>query len=96
MRIDRMGRPAEVRVEREGRSLIARITNWQGRALDAWPSRLEIADGGGQVRARLEIDDLRAMKRARAPWFALMPPDDARTLTLPDLQRLWSMRGENR
>ncbi|MCE9627435.1 MAG: hypothetical protein K8R56_05925 [Candidatus Eisenbacteria bacterium] len=96
LRVDHDGRPLEVSVARDGRSVGAKVSGWQGRGDDAWPARLELADGGGQLRARLEFTELRAAKRARASWFALSPPDDARTLTLPDLQRLWNTRGEAR
>lgn len=96
MRVDHDGRPAEVTVARESRSVSAKVSGWQGRGIDAWPSRLELSEGAGRLRARLELTDLHAAKRARASWFALMPPDDARTLTLPDLQRLWSSRGDER
>lgn len=93
MRVDREGRPAEVRAERDGRSLAAKVSSWQGRGLEAWPSRLELTEGGGRVRVRLELEDLHAVRRPRASWFALMPPADARTLTLPDLRELLNAGG---
>ncbi len=95
MRVDHDAHPAEVRVERDGRSLTAKVSQWRGRALDAWPGKLELSDGEGRVRARLELEELRSVKRARDSWFALALPDDARTLTFPELQHLWSMRGEH-
>lgn len=96
MHVDRDGRPTDVRVARAGRSVTAKVVGWLGRGPDARPSRLEIADGEGRVRARLELEELRAVKRPRASWFALMPPADARTLTLADLRELWSDMGERR
>jgi len=93
MHVDREGRPRDVRVERDGRSLTARYDAWRGSGPRAWPAKLELEDGAGWVRLRLELEDLRTPKRPRAHWFALTLPDDARPLTLDDVKRVLSRSG---
>jgi hypothetical protein len=54
---------------------------------------VELADGAGWVRARFELEEVRAARHARAAWFALVLPDDARRLELDDVKRVLSTRG---
>ncbi len=86
--LDRTGRPREARVALEGHAVRARYEGWHGGNIDGWPARIELADEAGLVRLRLDLDDLHAVKRARASWFALRLPDDAQRPGLEDLKRI--------
>ena len=93
LRVDREGRPLEVSVARGERTVTARYSSWHGTGPAAWPARVELADGAGWVRARFELEDVRAARRPRPAWFALVLPEDARRLELDDVKRVLSTRG---
>lgn len=96
LRIDRDGRPRDVRVAREAHSVTARYAAWRGRGAGAWPSRIELADGAGWVLVRVELEDLHTSKHPKPAWYALALPDDARRLELDDVKRVLSSRGGSR
>lgn len=86
------GRPRELAVSRAGHEVRVRIQEWQGGAA-GWPRRLELQADSGFVRIRIQTESVRAPKRARANWFALSLPGDARRLELEDLQRVLTAKG---
>ena len=92
MRVDRAGRPRDLDVSDGTRRVTVRYSEWHGAGASALPSRLEFADGGGAVRVRLEIEDLRPLKRAKDAWFALALPDDVRPLGLEDVRRALAVK----
>jgi hypothetical protein len=96
MRVDREGRPREVGVESGGHEVNVRYSTWRGAGTAAWPQRLEVGDDAGWVQLRLDIEDVRAARRARPSWFTLVLPEDARRLELDDLKRVLSSRGAAR
>jgi hypothetical protein len=96
LRLDREGRPREVRVAREARSVTVRYGAWRGGGAGAWPSRVEFSDGAGWVQVRVELEDLRTTKHPKPAWYALALPDDARRLELDDVKRVLSSRSGGR
>ncbi len=93
LRVDRDGRPRDVTVARGERTVTARYAAWRGAGERAWPARIDLADGAGWLKVRFDLEDMRAAKRARAAWFALALPEDARRLELDDVKRVLSSRG---
>ena len=93
LRVGRDGRPREVSVLRGERSVTVRYGAWRGRGPAAWPARIELADGAGWVRVRVEVENLHTTRRAKPAWFALALPEDARRLELDDVKRVLSGRG---
>lgn len=96
LRVNRDGRPLEVRVARAGRTVTARYGAWRGGGISAWPSRVEFSDGAGWVQVRAELHDLHTNKHPKPAWFALALPEDARRLELDDVKRVLSGRGGTR
>ncbi len=96
MRVDRSGRPREVGVSDGTRRMGVRYPEWKGAGSDALPSRLEFEDGDGQVRVRVEIEDLRALKRAKPSWFALSLPEGAQAFGFEELRRALAVKEESR
>src|SRR5262249_15408078 len=78
--LDRAGRPRELKLDRGGLSLVVGYPRWSGAGPGAWPERIELADGAGWVRARLDVEDARRARRARASWFAVALPGDVAPL----------------
>jgi hypothetical protein len=87
LRLDRTGRPREVRLEQTERSIVVGYPQWRGKREKAWPQRIELADGEGWVRARLDVESASHAKRAHDSWFAMSLPDDVTPLELDDLKR---------
>ncbi|MEY4070256.1 MAG: hypothetical protein RL721_870 [Candidatus Eisenbacteria bacterium] len=96
MRVDLRGRPVEARVQRADHVIMLRISEWRGAGDDAHPTRLEIADGDGWVRLRLDLDDLVPRPRPRAQDFALELPAGVRPLEWSDLRALFALGGLSR
>jgi hypothetical protein len=96
LRVGRDGRPRDVRVARGEHTVTARYGAWRGRGPAAWPTRIELSDGAGWVQLRVELENLRARKRAKPAWFALALPEDARRLELDDVKRVLSSRSGSR
>jgi len=96
MRVDRSGRPREVEVSDGTRRMSVRYPEWTGAGSQALPSRLEFADGEGQVRVRVEVEDLRPLKRAKPSWFALSLPEGVRAFGFEELRRALAVREETR
>ena len=86
------GRPTAITFTRDDRSITVRYLAWQGSGDDAWPSRLEVADGAGWVRVRIEQETPRFAASPRNDWFSLDLPPDARRLDLEELRRAISHR----
>jgi len=93
MHVDRHARPTTATVTRGDHTITIRVSAWDGTGAHARPERLEIADGDGWVRLRLDVDDLHPVRHRRASAFALVLPADARTLDWGDLTRLLSLGG---
>ena len=91
--VDRAGRPRELKLERDGRSLLVSYPRWRGAGVSAWPERIDLADGAGWVRARLDVEGARRARRARASWFAVALPAGVAPLELEDLRRVLARRG---
>ncbi len=96
LRVDRNGRPREVRVARGGRAVTARYQAWRGRGAGAWPSRIEFSDGDGWVQVRVDLDELHTTKHPKPAWYALALPNDARRLELDDVKRVLSSHAGSR
>lgn len=96
LRVDPAGRPKELGVSRGEHQVTVRYSAWQGAGSAAWPKRIEVADGAGWVRVRMDLEDVHSIKRVKPAWFRLGIPDDVRPLGLSDLQRVLGLRGANR
>ena len=86
--VDRAGRPRQIQLVRDGRSLVVRYPQWRGAGDGAWPQRIELADGDGWVNARLDMEDTYHAKKSRPSWFAVSLPEDVTPLELEDLKRV--------
>lgn len=96
MRVDRAGRPRDVEVSDGARRMSVRYPEWKGAGGDALPSRLELADGDGAVRVRIEIEDLRPLKRAKSSWFALELPEGVAPFGFEELRRALAVKEGSR
>jgi len=85
--LDRVGRPRQLAVVRDERSLMVGYPQWRGAGLGAWPQRIEFADGDGWVRARVDMESTYRAKHSRDSWFAVSLPQDVTPLELDDLKR---------
>jgi len=92
LRVARDGRPRDITLARGEHSLTARYRSWHGDGVEAWPERIDVADGSGWLRLAFVLDEVRPQKAARPAWFALDLPDDARRLELDDLRRILAKR----
>jgi len=91
--LDRAGRPRQLELARGERSVVVAYPLWRGAGAAAWPARIELADGAGWVRARLDIEDAHRARRARRSWFAMVIPENVAPLELDDLRRVLSSHG---
>jgi len=94
--VDRDGRPRAVSVSRGERRMSVRYGAWHGHGAGAWPGHIELADGDGWLRARIELEDMHAKRHAQPAWFALELPANARRLELDEVKRILSGRGGER
>ena len=88
MRLDRAGRPRELTLTQDARSIVVGYPQWHGTGEHAWPQRIELADGEGWVRARLDVENKFHAKHAHDSWFAMSLPEDVTPLELHDLKRM--------
>ena len=82
-----------IELARGERSVVVTYPLWRGAGAAAWPARIELADGAGWVRARLDIEDAHRARRARRSWFAMAIPENVAPLELDDLRRVLSSHG---
>jgi len=88
MWVDRMGRPRQLELERDERTLSVVYPQWRGAGLGSWPQRIELADGGGWVHVRLDMEDTNHAKSSRPSWFAVAIPAEVTPMELEDLRRV--------
>ena len=88
MWVDRMGRPRELRLERDERSLQVLYPQWRGAGLGSWPQRIELSDGDGWVHVRLDMEDTHHAKASRPSWFAVSIPQEVTPMEFVDLKRV--------
>jgi len=86
--LDRMGRPRQLELERDERSLHVAYPQWRGAGLGAWPQRIELADGDGWVHVRVDMEGTHHAKASRPSWFAVSIPQEVTPLELEDLRRV--------
>ena len=86
--LDHKGRPRQLTLEREERSLRVDYPQWRGAGLGAWPQRIELSDADGWVHVRLDIEDTHHARASRPSWFAVSMPDEVTPLELEDLKRV--------
>ena len=92
LRVDASGRPRDLTVSRDGHEVHVRYSGWHGAGTAALPSRIELADGDGWLRVRMDIENVRTIKRVKPSWFSLALPRDVEPLDLDDLRRVLSLR----
>jgi hypothetical protein len=92
LRVDPAGRPAALTVARDTHEVRVRYTGWHGAGASAQPSRIELADGGGWLRVRMDLEDVHSFRRPKPSWFRLSLPEDVAPLDLDDLRRVLTLR----
>jgi hypothetical protein len=92
LRVDAAGRPSDVTVARDSHRVHVRYSGWHGAGPAALPGRVEVTDGAGWVKVRMDVEDARTHKRPRSTWFRLALPEDVEPLDLDDLRRAMSLR----
>jgi hypothetical protein len=88
MRVDGKGRPRQLSLARDQRSLAVDYPQWRGAGKGAWPQRIEFSDGDGWVHARVDMEDTHHAKASHPSWFAVTLPESVTPLELDDLKRL--------
>ncbi len=96
LRVDPAGRPRELAVSRDGHEVLVRYSGWHGAGYAALPARVEVTDGAGWLRVRLDLEDVHTLRRVKPAWFKLGIPDDVRPFGLSDVRRVLSLRGDDR
>lgn len=94
MQVGRDARPKLVRLAREGGEVRVRYTSWETWRDAPWPQRIEIADGSGWARIRIEMEQPHMAKRPDPHAFALHVPNDARIVDWRDLRSLLGLQGD--
>jgi hypothetical protein len=88
MTLDAEGRPATVRWRGPtGPQVRARYLGWQAAGGTDVPARLELADDGGAVRARLDVAEVEPRRAPDPEWFALALPERTERVAWGDLGR---------
>jgi hypothetical protein len=86
--LDHKGRPRELRLERDERTLQVVYPQWRGGGLGAWPQRIELSDGDGWVHVRVDMEGTHHAKSSRPSWFAVSIPQEVTPMELEDLKRV--------
>jgi len=86
--VDRMGRPREVRLRHDERSIQVLYPQWRGAGLGSWPQRIELSDGDGWVHVRVDMEGTHHAKASRPSWFAVSIPQEVTPMELEDLKRV--------
>jgi hypothetical protein len=92
LRVDAAGRPSDLTVTRDSHSVRVRYSAWHGAGTAAMPARVEVEDGAGWLKVRMDVEDTHVHKRPRPTWFRLALPEDVEPLDLDDLRRVLSLR----
>ena len=92
LRVDPAGRPSELTVQRDTHEVRVQYSGWHGAGATAQPSRVEVADGAGWVRVRMDLEDVHSARRPKPAWFRLSLPEDVAPLDLDDLRRVLTLR----
>jgi hypothetical protein len=92
LRVDAAGRPSALTVTRDNHEVQVNYSGWHGSGDAALPSRIEVADGAGWVRVRMDVESMRPFSRPKSAWFRMAIPDDVAPLELDDLRRVLSLR----
>lgn len=96
LRVDAAGRPSALTVARDKREVHVRYSGWHGAGAAALPSRVEVGDGAGWVKVRMDVETTRPLARPKPAWFRMVLPDDVAPLELDDLKRVLSLRRDAR
>jgi hypothetical protein len=86
--VDHAGRPRELRLETDERSLQVVYPQWRGAGLKSWPQRIELSDGDGWVHVRVDMEGTHHAKASRPSWFAVSIPEEVTPMELEDLKRV--------
>jgi hypothetical protein len=92
LRVDASGRPTALSVARDTHVVRVRYSGWHGTGASASPSRVEVADGAGWLRVRMDLEDVHSLRRPKPTWFRLSLPEDVAPLDLDDLRRVLTLR----
>jgi len=88
MWVDHKGRPRQLELERDERTLTVGYPQWRGTGLGSWPQRIELSDGDGWVHVRLDMEDTHHARSSRPSWFAVSIPQEVIPMELEDLRRV--------
>ena len=88
LRVDAAGRPSDLTVTRDTHSVRVRYSGWHGAGAAALPARVDVEDGAGWLKLRMDVEESHAFKRPRPTWFRLVLPEDVEPLDLADLRRV--------
>jgi hypothetical protein len=91
--VDRAGLPRALAIARAAVVLRVRYDDWTRVRGEPFPARVQLADDSGWARVRVQIDELRAVHRARADWFEPRRGGAGRRLDWGDLKHYLGREG---